>query len=76
MTRLFLIVFACMAPDFSTCHQMSSYEYTLRPHYECQLDRPYYLMVWQDIVEQHGNHDWLTFTRCRFETPEQRGEEE
>ncbi len=76
MIELFLIVTACLEPNYTDCHQLKAYDYTQESPHFCQLDRPYQAAAWQlwlDLGEE-GNMGWRTFTRCQYVNPDQNGE--
>jgi hypothetical protein len=70
MIKVFLLVVACMRPDFTTCQQLMAEEITgPDPVYWCLLNRPFAAMLWQERM----NDGWLTFTRCQLVNTEKNG---
>ncbi len=67
MIRVFLIIMACMEPNFTTCERLASF---MLPDPEiCQLRRPEAAMAYQlDLPD-----GWLTFTRCQLVNSEKNG---
>ena len=67
MLKVFLIVWACMAPNYLQCERVMAMEITKEddPMRWCLLQRPWVASMWQRRL----NDGWLTFTRCQFVTP-------
>lgn len=70
MIKVFLIVMACMRPDFTHCQQLMAEEVTgSDPMYWCLLNRPRTASLWQARMPER----WLTFTRCALVNAEENG---
>lgn len=67
MIKVFLIVMACMKPDFTTCERLAFVE--MQDPELCQLRRPTAAMLYQLDLP----NGWLTFTRCQLVNPEKNG---
>ncbi len=64
MIKVFLIVMACVEPDYTECQWLYAAE-MYNPKI-CQLRRPMMAMGFQlDLPD-----GWLTFTRCELVNPE------
>ncbi len=71
MIKIFLVVVACMRPDFTECKMLMAEEITgFDPMYWCLLNRPRAAMMWQ----ARAGDRWLTFTRCQIVNPTENGE--
>lgn len=71
MLKIFLIVMACMRPDFTTCKLM---EYVEQPDpTTCQLDRVPVSGWWKIEIREQGFPNWSIFTRCEIVNTEQNG---
>lgn len=69
MIKVFLVVIACMAPNYTYCEWMESVE--MSDPETCQLTRPVAAGVFQlQLPEGSG---WRTFTRCELINPEENG---
>lgn len=73
MIKVFLIVTACLAPNFVECEWMEVIE---RPDpIQCQLDRIPVSGWWRHEVQvEQGFLNWSIFTRCDLVNPESNGE--
>ena len=62
MLKVFMVVWACAAPQYERCEQLMSTEIVREadPYYWCLLNRPFAAMLWQKRL----NDGWLTFTQC------------
>ena len=62
--KVFLVVMACLRPDFTYCEQVAATEITKAadPMYWCLLNRPWVSSMWQLRL----NDGWTTFTRCQL----------
>ena len=67
MLKVFLIVWACMEPDYTRCEQLVATEIKREadPMYWCLLNRPWVASMWQLRL----NDGWLTFTKCQTVAP-------
>ena len=63
MLKVFMIVWACYAPEYTHCEQLSVTEIAREadPMYWCLLNRPWTASMWQLRL----NDGWLSFTECR-----------
>ena len=71
MIKIFLIVMACVAPDFTTCQRMAVVEWS-NP-INCQLDRILVSGLWREKLQSQGYSNWSIFTRCEIVNPEKNG---
>jgi len=71
MIKVFLIVMACLRPNFTHCEQLAVTEIVREtdPMRWCLLHRPWVASRWQVRLKDN----WLTFTRCEFVNPEKNG---
>ena len=71
MLKVWMIVMACMAPDFTTCQRMAAVEWS--DPITCQLDRILVSGLWRIKLENQGHSNWSIFTRCEIVNPEKNG---
>ncbi len=71
MIKIFLVVVACLRPDFTQCEQLTATEIVrpVDPMYWCLLNRPWVSSMWQTKV----NDGWTVFTRCQLVNTEKNG---
>ncbi len=73
MIKVFLIVMACMRPNFTACQQLMAEEVTgPDPMHWCLLNWPRAAALWQ--LRLPDDRRWLAFTRCQLVNPTQNGE--
>ena len=72
MLKVFLIVWACLEPNYTDCEQLIATEIIrdVDPMRWCLLHRPAVAMLWQKRL----NDGWLTFTQCKIVNPDKNGE--
>lgn len=71
MIKVFLIVMACQAPDYTICHRMDVIE---RPDpVTCQMDRVPVSGWWRTNIQNQGYSNWSIFTRCELINTEKNG---
>jgi hypothetical protein len=64
MIQVFLVILACVAPDFTYCKRMLIVE---RPDpITCQFDRLPIGGVWQLELREKNLYKWSIFTHCEF----------
>lgn len=67
MIKVFLVILACMKPNYTACQWLDVVE---MPNPEiCQLRRPTAAMFFQPGLPD----GWLTFTRCELVNTEKNG---
>jgi hypothetical protein len=71
MIQVFLVVLACVSPDFEYCKRMLIVE---RPDpITCQFDRIPISGVWQLEIRKKGLFKWSIFTYCDIVESERTG---
>ena len=72
MLKVFMIVWACLEPNYTHCEQLMASEVTRGkdPMRWCLLTRPGMAALWQEKL----NDGWLTFTKCQIVNPDKNGE--
>lgn len=71
MLKVFLVVVACQAPNYTYCKWMEAIE--VPDPLTCQEERVPVSGVWKAEVRRQGFTDWEVFTRCELINPEQNG---
>ena len=70
MIKVFLIVMACLEPNYTACQRLTTVEVTgPDPMYWCLLNRPRAAMLWQLQIKD----GWITFTQCQLVNTEKNG---
>jgi len=62
MIKVFLVVVACLAPDYVKCDQIAVYR--MKNPVVCQLNRPPMVMFYER--QNNLNDGWFIFTRCQI----------
>ena len=67
MIKVWLIVVACLEPDYTLCARYPAIE---QPNMRvCQLNRSAAASTYQTF----GYDGWLTFTKCQYVNPDKNG---
>ena len=71
MIEVWMIVVACLAPNFTECRLLESMDW--KDPIQCQLHRPVVVSMFMNrVVNWEG--EWITFTECQLIVPDQNGE--
>lgn len=72
--KIFLVVMACQAPNFTECKWMQAIDVTDIGPIECQKARIPVSSLWKAEIRKQGFPNWEVFTRCELVNPEKNGE--